>query len=83
MPDNLLSLFLAKHLLGRRQESTDGDLAKLLLLQELCNIHSHAEFMMALADLADKTPTTACDKMPDASAQNAIARAKLVLNLEV
>ena len=42
MPDNLLGLLLAEHLQGGSEQGVQGELAELLLLEILRDIHAHA-----------------------------------------
>ena len=60
MPDDLLGLFLTELELCRRQETAQGNLAELLLLEELCDVHPHAQLLMPLLDLAEEAHRFAC-----------------------
>lgn len=83
MSDDLLTLFVAEHELGWRQEATEGDLAELLLFKELCNVHSHSQLLVSLLDLTEESHAPACDDLPETGARDSISGTQLGLDLEI
>ena len=73
MSDDLLALLLTEGELGGRQEATEGDLAELLLFQELRNIHSHPQFLVTLLYLTKEFHATTSDDLPEAGACDTIS----------
>ena len=83
MAYNLLGLLLAEHCLRRCQQSTNCNLAELLLFKELSDIHSCAQLFVALTDRTNESTSFAGEHLPEGGASDPISGPELGLNLEV
>jgi len=83
MANHLLGLLITEHQLGRRQQPAECDFAKLLLLQELGNVHAHLQLLVSLADLAEELIAATGDKLYKRGAGDSVPGPQLGFDLEV
>ena len=83
MPDNLLGLLLAEHLLGGSEQRIQGKLAEFLLLEVLGDIHAHAQLFVSLPDLVQHGVGSTSQHVPEGDTGQACPRAQLSFELEI